>query len=46
VWNKDEKRYEGIKLSSAGLVYRHYGKEVMANVLSGVWGLELSEEAL
>lgn len=28
------------KLSSAGLIYKHYGKEVVINAMKRVWGLE------
>lgn len=34
------------KLSSAGLIYRHFGKEVVANAVKQVWGVTLDETKL
>lgn len=31
------------KLSSAGLVYRHFGKEIIANAVQDNWGVTLDE---
>lgn len=44
-WNKDEK-FKGIKLSSAGLVYRHFGKEVIQNATKSTWGTDLTEQQI
>ena len=41
-WNSEDK-YKGIKLSSAGLVYRHFGKEVIKNATTSTWGTELTD---
>jgi len=35
--------YKGIKLSSAGLVYRHYGKEIVHNICKEIWNTNLNE---
>jgi len=34
------------KLSSAGLVWRHFGKEIVANAILDNWGITLSEVKL
>ena len=34
------------KLSSAGLVYKHYGREVIANAVLDNWGVTLDEARL
>lgn len=31
-------------MSSAGLVYRHYGREVIRNATKEVWGTDLTDE--
>lgn len=42
-WN-DKTEEKGIKLSSAGLIYKHYGREVLANILKEVWNTTYSQE--
>ena len=34
------------KLSSAGLVYKHYGKQVIMRAVSSNWGVNLEGEQL
>ena len=34
------------KLSSAGLIWRHFGKEITANAILDNWGITLPEEKL
>jgi len=41
VWSDDEK-YKLIRLSSAGLIYRHFGKEVLTNLVKEIWGQDLT----
>lgn len=41
-WNNDKDDIS--KLSSAGLIYRHYGKEVVKNICAWQWGVTLSDE--
>lgn len=46
-WNEsDTQDNGGIKLSSAGLIYKFYGKEVLTNILKEVWGSTYSEKHL
>lgn len=42
-WDNENEKYKGIRLSSAGLVYRHFGKEVIKNACKSVWGQDLTE---
>lgn len=42
-WDDSNDKYKGIKLSSAGLVYRHFGKEVIKNATKSTWGTDLNE---
>ena len=46
VWDASKPKYKPIRLSSAGLIYRHFGKEVLANAVAEVWGQEYSQETL
>lgn len=46
VWLAGDPKYAGIKLSSAGLVYRHFGKEILTNILKETWNINLDEPAL
>jgi len=46
VWDEEDPRYRGIKLSSAGLIYKHYGREVITNAVKENWGQELSKDIL
>jgi len=34
------------KLSSAGLIYKFFGKEIIANVCKSEWNREISEDEL
>lgn len=43
VWDAKDSKYVGIKLSSAGLIYRHYGAEVIKNAMKEVWNVDLDE---
>ncbi|CDW84406.1 UNKNOWN [Stylonychia lemnae] len=46
-WSEnDTKDNGGIKLSSAGLIYKYFGKEVLANILQEVWQTSYTEENL
>jgi uncharacterized UPF0160 family protein len=42
-WDNENEKYKGIRLSSAGLIYRHYGREVIRNATKIVWGQDLTE---
>jgi len=44
-WNKDYEA-KGIKLSSAGLIYKHYGREILSNILREVWNTKYEEKVL
>ena len=33
-------------MSSAGLIYRHFGKEVITNAIKEIWGITLDEAKL
>ena len=46
VWREGDAKLPHVKLSSAGLIYKHYGKEVIKNACSQVWNQVLSEEEL
>lgn len=46
MWREGDKKLPHVKLSSAGLIYKHFGKEVIANACKQVWKQELSEEDL
>jgi uncharacterized UPF0160 family protein len=46
VWDASKPKYVPIRLSSAGLIYKHFGKEVLANAVKDVWNQEYSEETL
>jgi len=37
-WDNENEKYKGIRLSSAGLIFRHYGREVIYNITKSVWG--------
>ncbi len=43
-WDSTNDKYKGIRLSSAGLIYKHYGKEVVRNMTKSVWNMDLTEE--
>ena len=45
-YENDTKDNGGIKLSSAGLIYKYFGKEVLANIIEEVWQTKYSEEHL
>ena len=38
-WKNEEG--DKTKLSSAGLIYKHFGKEVISNAVQQIWGIEL-----
>jgi uncharacterized UPF0160 family protein len=38
----DGKNLPQVKLSSAGLIYKHFGKEVIRNALKEVWKQEFT----
>jgi uncharacterized UPF0160 family protein len=42
-WDSNESKYEGIRLSSAGLIYKHFGREVVRNATKQIWGTDLTE---
>ena len=42
--NDEKNKNRNIRLSSAGLIYRHYGREVIRNAVKSVWGQDLNEE--
>ena len=41
-WDNTSERYKGIRLSSAGLIYKHYGREVIYNLTRDVFHMELT----
>ena len=43
-WDNNNEKYKGIRLSSAGLIYRHFGREVIYNITKQIWGQELTKE--
>ena len=43
---KEQRQKEKIKMSSAGLVYKFYGKEILINILKEVFKTELEEKYL
>jgi uncharacterized UPF0160 family protein len=43
-WDNTNERYKGIRLSSAGLIFKHYGKEVVRNMTKSVWNMDLTED--
>lgn len=43
-WNNEES--DITKLSSAGLIFRHYGKEFIDSVCKNQWGVTLTEEQI
>ena len=43
-WDNTNEKYKGIRLSSAGLIYRHFGREVIYNITKQIWGQELTKE--
>lgn len=43
-WDDNDDKYKGIRLSSAGLVYRHFGKEVIRNATKHVWNQDLTDD--
>eukprot|EP00347_Sterkiella_histriomuscorum_P010961 403374276 len=45
-YDSDTAENGGIKLSSAGLIYKYFGKEVLTNILKEVWNSEFSEPNL
>lgn len=46
VWDPENEKTKGIKLSSAGLVYRHYGREFIKNMTKHIWNQDLSEDQI
>jgi len=42
-WDPKSEKIGDIKLSSAGLVYRHFGREVIRNITKHVWGQDLND---
>lgn len=45
-WDSTNDKFKEIKLSSAGLIYRHYGREIVRNITKSVWNTDLTEEQL
>ena len=37
IWRKGDPKLPEIKLSSAGLIYRHFGHEIIKNAVKDVW---------
>ena len=42
-WDNSNDKYKGIRLSSAGLVYKHFGREVIRNACKSVWSQDLTD---
>ena len=43
-WDNNQDKFKNIKLSSAGLVYKHYGKEIIRNATKHVWEQDLTDD--
>ena len=46
VWDASQEKYKAIRLSSAGLIYKHFGKEVLSNAIKEIWQQEYTGDAL
>ena len=46
VWDISRTKYQKIRLSSAGLIYKHFGKEVLINAVKKVWNQDLDAETV
>lgn len=46
VWDISKPKYQKIRLSSAGLIYKHFGKEVLVNAVKQVWNQDLDLETV
>jgi len=44
IWRKGDAKLPEIKLSSAGLIYRHFGHEIIKNAVKGVWDQDMTED--
>lgn len=45
-WDSSNEKYKGIRLSSAGLIYKHFGREVIKNATKSIWNMELTDQQL